>query len=295
MKRCCLLILVAAMYIATALAQDEDVLRPHGRADDGTPPADGPRQSTRFIIGPELGMNLNLFSSTITGGADRSPINAFSSGLGVSVFAGLYVEVGINRHFGIGARMLYDMKTFGNTMDSALIDCTIPLTGGIINGFTATTVPIQVKYNQSISYFTLNPLLRWSPSEEVIVHLGPVIQFAISNVTGTITRTIAESELCRFNLGQANESNVDIITVDDTASVTTRFGLDVGVGYRLALAPSIALVPRIGYQFMFSPVGEDAQGADSSQQLSSGTSPAYTQTNLKLTSLQASIALWFTL
>lgn len=295
MKQCCYVILAFALCIANGQAQDEDVLRPNGRSGSSDSRDGDSRQSTRFIIGPEIGMNLNLFSSTVTGGANRSQLNVFSSGLGVSMFAGLYVEVGINRQFGIGARMLYDMKRIGNTMDSALIDCTIPPTGATINGFTAITVPVQVKYDQSISYFTLNPLLRWSPSEEVIVHLGPVIQFAVSNVTGTFTRTIAETELCRFNPGLANESNVDIFQVNDTASVRTRFGLDVGVGYRLALAPSIALVPRIGYQFMFSPYGENVEGTDGSQQLSSGTSPAFTQTDLKLTSLQASIALWFTL
>lgn len=295
MKHCCYIILALAICIAGAKAQDEDVLRPNGRTISSDSRDNDTRQSTRFIIGPEIGNNLNFFSSTITGGANRSPLNAFSSGLGVSPFGGVYLEVGINREFGIGARLLYDMKKFGNTMEDALIDCQTPLTDGVINGFTATTVPIQVKYEQSITYFTINPLLRWSPSDEVIVQLGPVVQFAISNVASTITRTIDESELCRFNLGQPNESNVDVFQTDDTTSIPTRFGLDIGIGYRYALAPSIAVVPRIGYQFMFSPYGEDSEGIDGSQQLSSGTSPAYSQTDLKLTSLQASVALWFTL
>lgn len=297
MKQCCLLMLVAIACVAMASAQDEDVLRPHGRGDNDGVPRTEPKQSTRFIIGPELGLNLNFFSSVITGGNEKSPLQVLKSGSGISVFGGAYFEVGLNRHFGIGMRVLYDAKSFSNTLDTALIDCEIPIGAGVIaGGFgTFTTVPIEVKFQESLTYLTLNPLLRWSPSEELILQIGPVIQVGVSGVTGTITRTIDPNSTCKFNVGTPDQSNVQVVDIADSVTVATRFGLDVGVGYRIAIAPSIALVPRIGYQYMVSNLGDDSAGFDSSLQNSSGLSPAYTITDVKLSSLQASIALWFTL
>ena len=129
--------------------------------------------------------------------------------------------------------------------------------------------------------------------EELIIQVGPVIQLAASDLAINITRSVDESEACRFLDSAGNQTTLSTFSGVDSAATGTRFGVDIGVGYRLALAPSIALVPRIGYQLMFSPIGPDVADIDQSQP-SSGT-PAFTQTDRKLTSLQASLALWFTL
>lgn len=276
--------------MATASAQDEDVLRPHGTTGDDRSKGDGSaRASTSFIIGPELGRNLSFFSSKVTGAPDKSYLYNFESGLGVSWFAGIYLELGLNRQFGIGARVFYDMKSFGGTQDGTLIDCP-DTTSGLVE-----IIPIQTEYSVSTSYLTINPLLRWSPIEELIVQIGPVIQLSTADFSTTLTFTIPESETCRYNLGKPNESRTSSATVDAAPAIKTRFGIDLGVGYRLALAPSIAVVPRIGYQYMFTNFDEDdLDGIDASRSESIGQVP-YTHTDFKLTSLQASVALWFTL
>lgn len=291
MKQCCYIILAIAMCLATASAQDEDVLRPHGRPDgDKSRDDTSPKQSTRFIIGPEIGMNLNMFSSTVTGGTPQSEIGVLKTGSGISAFFGAYFEVGINRQFGIGARLLYDMKSVSNTMDSAVRECASP--GTTVEGFIPL-MPFRMEFDQRVTYITINPLLRWSPAEELIIHLGPVIQLAASDFERDIRRTIAEDEACRFLDSAGLPTRFSNSSDVDSAATATRFGLDIGIGYRIAIAPSIALVPRIGYQFMFSPIGPDVAGFDQSQP-TTGT-PSFTQTDRKLSSLQASIALWFTL
>lgn len=288
MKRILFLMVSTALCTTMMMAQSEDVLRPKGRPDGGDvqQTTTSSRKKLPWILGLEGGMNVNFQNGSLQGTLENSPYNAFQSGSGFSPFFGLYFEVPLSKSISIGMRALYDMKAFGNSIENAEQECE-DLVGGQFN-----VALLTFEYDEKISYVTLNPLIRWEATSGFFVHLGPVIQFAVDSIHSTVTRTINEDEECRFNFGTPEESRVQTIESSGEASNPTRFGVDLGVGYRLPLSPTIDLVPRVGYQWMLTPYGDDVAGIDDSQLNLVGPVP-FTYTDITLSSLQLSLSLWF--
>lgn len=278
----------AFLCIAFASAQSEDVLRPKGRPDGGEvqETSTSSKKKLPWILGLEVGMNANFFNGSLQGTLENSPYNAFQSGSGFSPFFGLYFEVPLSKSISIGMRALYDMKSFGNSVENAEQECEDFNTGQF------NIALLTSEYEEKINYVTINPLVRWESNSGFFVQLGPVIQLAVDSVRTTVTQTINEDETCRFNFGTPEESLVRTVESAGEASKKTRFGVDVGVGYRLALSSTIDLVPRIGYQWMVTPYADDSAGFDDSQANILGPVP-YTYTDITLSSLQASLSLWF--
>ncbi len=102
-------------------------------------------------------------------------------------------------------------------------------------------------------------------------------------------------ETCRFNLNQPNESATQITTGTDTTDPSFRFGVDIGVGYRIAVTPTIDLVPRVGYQFMLTSFALAETDTDVSNATMFPPERPYTASAPSLNSLQASLSIWFTL
>jgi hypothetical protein len=234
-----------------------------------------------------------MASRDITGPIATSPLLAFSSGSGISPMFGIYTEVELSSSFAIGARVLYDMKSFGNTKTDATLDCIIiDEYGSIVNTSTAN---LNTEYTQTINYVTINPLIRWSVADRFFVHIGPVLQFAASDVETELIQTMDDGEICRFNFGTPDSSMTLTTTTTEAADPSFRVGLDLGIGYRIPLSKTIDLVPRVGYQFMFTPYGKEEVGTDASNAIMSPPERPYTATAPMLNSLQASLSLWFTL
>ncbi len=290
MNRLTLTVLCMVLCSAMAFAQSEDVLRPNGRPDggEGSATSSSSKKKLPWILGLEAGMNVNFYNGSLQGTLENSPYNAFQSGSGFSPFFGLYFEVPLSKSISIGMRALYDMKSFGNSVENAEQECQDFISGQF------NVALLTLEYDEKINYVTLNPLVRWESTSGFFVQLGPVIQFAVDSVNSTVTRTINEDETCRFNFGTPDESRVQTIESTGEASNPTRFGVDLGVGYRMALSSTIDLVPRIGYQWMLTPYGDDTAGIDDSQANIPGVGPeSFTYTDITLSSLQLSLSLWF--
>lgn len=287
-------LIIAFIVGCVALPAQEDVLRPKGRP--GAVESGKRKSSSKGLtwrLGLEAGINYSMASRDITGPIATSPIMAFTSGSGISPLFGIYAEVEVSSSIAIGARVLYDMKSFGNTKTDATLDCIIlDEYGSIINTSTAN---LDAEYTQTINYVTINPLIRWSVADRFFVHLGPVLQFAASDVETKIVQTMDAGEICRFNFGTPDSSTTFSSTGTEAADPSFRVGLDVGLGYRIALSKTIDLVPRVGYQFMFTPYGKEETGIDASNAIMDPPERTYTATAPMLNSLQASLSLWFTL
>lgn len=290
MKRILFLMVSTALCTTMMMAQSEDVLRPKGRPDGGEvqQTTTSSKKKLPWILGLEGGMNINFFNGSLQGTLENSPFNAFQNGSGFSPFFGLYFEIPVSKNISIGMRALYDMKSFGNSVENAEIECEIQNTGQY------NIALMTSEFEEKINYVTINPLVRWESGSGFFLQVGPVIQIAVDSVRSTITQTINEDQECRFNYGTADESAVRVIESAGEANKPTRFGVDLGVGYRMALSPTIDLVPRIGYQWMLTPYADDSAGFDDSQANIPGVGPqAFTYTDLTLSSLQLSISLWF--
>lgn len=282
-------VIVAGMLLCTTMmfAQSEDVLRPNGRpAGELEGASSSSSKKLKWVFGIEAGMNANIFNGALEGTWENSPLNMLQNGSGFSPLFGLYVEVPLSSSISVGMRMLYDPKSFGNAVDNAEEQC-----------YDATTDSYSLalltsEFEESITYITLNPLIRWEPVDRFFVQVGPALQFAIDSVQSTTTKTINEDEICRFNLGTPDESRVQTTESTGAPDNSFRAGIDIGVGYRMQLGDKIDLVPRVGYQWMLTPYAKDQEGVDASQMNINGAVPI-TFTNITLSSIQASLSLWF--
>jgi len=277
------------------IAAQEDVLRPNGRPGDASSSSGRSKKGKGLTwrLGLEAGINYSMASRDITGLIETSPLLAFSTGSGISPLFGIYAEVELTPSIAIGTRVLYDMKSFGNTKSDATLDCIILDEYGVV--VNASTANLNAEYTQTVNYVTINPLIRWSVADRFFVHLGPVLQFATSDIETKIVQTMDDGEICRFNFGTPDSSTTFTSTGTDPADPSFRVGLDLGLGYRIPLTKTIDLVPRVGYQFMFTPYGKEETGIDASNAIMSPPERTYTATAPTLHSLQASLSLWFSL
>lgn len=277
------------------LTAQEDVLRPKGKP--GSPTGSTSRKSSgkglTWRLGLEAGINYSTTSRDITGASSTSFFNTFASGSGISPLFGIYAEVAVSKSIAIGGRFLYDMKSVSGSKNDVVRDCSVLDGYGNVNVVQAV---IAVDYTNTISYFTMNPLIRFSITDGFFAHLGPVIQVAVSDVESTVNQAIDPADACRFvdENGQFTLTSTSNTTTG-TASPSTRFGLDVGLGYMIPLTSTIHLVPRVGYQYMFTEYDTSTSLLDNTQEITNPPARIVEISTGSLNSLQASLSLWFTL
>lgn len=272
-------------------AQDEDVLRPHGGGKMGGRSSNSSSSSTPIMLGIEAGINYNMFSQTMNGLLPNSRFAVLQSGSGISPFVGAFIDIGLTDKLGFQVKLAYDQKKFGNTKD-AIIDCQVvdPVLGNI----SVVDASISGEFTNTISYIDLTPQLRWNITPEFFMLIGPTAHFQLGNGSGTFKETINSQGDCYFNFGTAQQSKTSQINFDSLGTNTPRFGAQIDVGYKIPVSHSIFLVPKVGFQYMFTKLSEDESSFDNSKQLSTGLVPI-TATNKLLHSLQFSLGLWFKL
>ncbi|MCX6140430.1 MAG: outer membrane beta-barrel protein [Candidatus Kapabacteria bacterium] len=288
-----MMLLISIVGVTTTWAQ-EDVLRPKGRP--GSVVTSSPKSSSKGLtwrLGLEAGINYSMTSRDITGSSSTSIFQTFASGSGVSPLFGVYVEVALSKSISLGGRFLYDMKSVHGSKSDVIRDCSVDDGSG---GFTTVPATINADYTNKISYITINPLLRFSITDGLFAHIGPVVQVAASNIESTLNQSVDPNETCRFidAAGQYTLTSTSSTTTA-TASPTTRFGLDVGLGYMIPLSSTIHLVPRVGYQYMFTEYDAGVKVTDNTQAVTNPPERTVEISKGSLNSLQASLSLWFTL
>jgi len=211
------------------------------------------------------------------------------SGNGISPLVGAFVDIGIADNIGLQFKLAYDQKKFGNTKD-AIIDCQVVGAGNIVDA------SISGEYTNTVSYIDLTPQLRWNVTPEFFVLVGPTAHFQIGNGSGTFAETITSQGECYFNFGTPQQSKTQQLNFDSLGTNAPRFGAQIDLGYKYSLSPTMFLVPKIGFQYMFTKFANDESDLiDNSKSLSTGLSPIITLTDKMLHSLQFSLGLWFQL
>ncbi len=287
----------------TALAQDEDVLRPRGsnssNARRGS--SSSSSSSTPIIFGIEGGINYNMFSQTLAWAIPvaNSNVALYESGSGISPLFGAFVDFGVTQNLGIQVKLAYDQKKFGNSK-SAIRDCQIedPITGII----SLTDANVTGEYSQTMTYIDITPQLRWNVTPELFFLVGPTAHFQLDNGSATFTETISSDGQCFYSPNTPQQSKTISASTDSLATNAPRIGMQLDLGYKLALSPSVYLVPKIGYQYMFTKLAEDVpitgnpltDNLDYTKFYTLGTIP-YSTTNAALHSLQFTLGLWFQL
>lgn len=278
---------VCCLVVATTALAQEDVLRPHGRAggDDGTSSFRTRTSKTPVAVGIDAGINYSFFSQDLSATGQPEDIQKiFESGTGIAPFVNAYLDIGISRSVGIQLKIGYDAKKFGNDGTNTE-NCSIYQRDefGNIIGFTDTLATVDNEYTVSPSFVALGVLARIDFAKNFVGTIGPIVHFSAGKPVEKITRTIQSPDSCYFNFRTPEQSRTLHAEGDVENSVSPRFGMELGVGYKIPLAPSVALVPKVGFQFFFSKAFKDGVLE------SGGTSDVNTQ----LHSVQFSIGLLF--
>jgi len=272
----------------SASAQDEDVLRPRGsNSSNARRGSSSSSSSTPIIFGIEAGLNFNMFSQTMSGFLPDSRFAMLASGNGISPLVGAFVDIEVAHNLGLQIKLAYDQKKFGSTGD-AIMDCPALGTGAIVDA------NITGENTSTITYIDLTPQLRWNITPELFLLVGPTAHFQLGNATGTFSETVTSAGDCYFNAGKPNQSKTSTVTIDSLGTIAPRFGAQIDLGYKFILSPSMFLVPKVGYQYMFTKFADDVSSFDNSREPSIGLVPV-TLTNKTLHSLQFTLGLWFQL
>lgn len=299
-----LLLMVAVVGRFTSYAQ-EDVLRPKGRertstdvvntaaeygnAGPGTAGTPGPV----IRVGVEAGMNYSMMSRTVNGIIETSPLSLTRSGTGVSVLYGLYAELELSPSVALGLRMIVDPKKVGSSRAGILQDCVVLDEYGVPEQVSVASM--RGELNQTQTFIAIAPNVRVSITDRLFAQVGPTIQMPVNHIKGTVTYVIDPDDPCLFNFGQPNASKTNTIDGESLDHPSMRVGLDAALGYRFPLSDNIDLVPRAGFQLMFTPFDNATTGVDGSRELTDPPVRAFTASGALLNSLQASVSLWFRL
>lgn len=275
----------------------EDVLRPNGRTSSavGSKSADGGATSSStkksngltFALGVEGGIGLNFFSQTMQAGTPQDQIDVFSKGSGLGGFGALVADIGLSDMFGIQPRIGYQATNFSRD-GSYQVDCPDR------SGFGLDTVA-TISYDddtKNLSFYTVGLSLRFSPIKKLMILAGPTFHFRNQGSTPTIdaTGTITSPDRCWFysvENGITDSSKTSTASSELTGINNFRVGLDLGIAYKFDLNSHWALVPRIGYQLMFTKIAEDEKVQDAFGNVTD------VLTNRKLSTLQFGLGLWY--
>lgn len=261
--------------------QDEDVLRPRGGKTYSLPSSSQYTSPKKGMIyfGVEGGLNYNMFTQDVSGyeasGYDSRFTDFANSGSGISSFYNFYVDIPVSSSMGVQVNLGLDNKVVGNT-GSYLRPC-------FLEDGTQTAAPVNGEYTDKIDYLQLGLKLRYNVTPNVFVAVGPMLHFRNNGSTSEFTETITDGE-CFFNFNTPQQSKTfSAVTTDSPVLNNTRVGADIGVGYLIPLDRNFFLIPRIGYQYFFTPVSAD------DVDVTVGTSI----TNRNLNSLQLGLSLMF--
>lgn len=276
--------LACCLALTSGAYAQEDVLRP-GTIREGSlssPSAGRSSSSSRMPIalGVDLGVNYNIFSQNVDYMGTSTAYKVFESGAGFSPFFDIYLDMGIAQSLGVQLKLSYDMKNFSHDMNNEET-CFVQDEIGVVGD---TTAVVENNWDvTSVSYAGIAALLRINITDSFIATIGPTVHFAISEPESELTRTVLSPDSCYFNFGLPTQSKQ--ISSKDTLDngVSARVGIDVALGYKIPIARSIDLVPKVGFQYFFSNFTEEVELP--SGQMSEG--------NTKLHSLQLSIGVLF--
>jgi hypothetical protein len=287
------MLILGAISSLPLKAQEEDVLRPRGKsaAEIAAEESSGSRAASpgiRWAIGLELGANYNMFSQDITGTVPNSKFNILKSGSGIAPFGGWIVDIGFTNTIGAQLRVLYDIKDNSNSGDAQL-DCP-----SSVIGEPPANTDVNVEYEDKYTYTTVEALFRYNILSNLMLTAGPSFHFLRGKPTSRYKEKIISEGECYYNFGTPQQSKEAEVTEEPDNLTKNLVGIDIGLGYSIPLSNAMTLIPRIGYQHIFTKVAPSSEGVDNSRAFTTGTVPI-TANNAHVRSLQLSAMLMFNL
>ncbi len=278
---------------ASTTAQTEDVLRPKGRPDGGGSGTMLSPNSNRVFVGVEGGLNVNFLSQDITW-QDEEVANSLEavleSGTGVSFEFGFFADFPLSKGVGIQTRIAYDAKAAGNTQSDGILEGGIlPVDG--ISGFAPSEGTVETSYSLMMHAATIAVLGRFDIAQNFFATFGPVLNVSIGDVTRSDRSTVLEPD--DFFITRDYEGN-PIASKEITRETTTwtnilpavgqgpyqastyastRFGVELGLGYRFFLSNNLYLAPNLRYQYFLNPLTTGISSSDLSREFTRGEVP----------------------
>lgn len=285
-----LTLLLLLCFCMAAYSQDEDVLRPKGR-----PASDGSQTNNRqskskssknpWSYGVEVGLNLNMYSQSMSGLHPDSRFAVFESGSGFSPFIGVYLDYALSDNTGIQFKLAVDQKKFGNTK-SGIIDAQRELSTEVI------AASVNSEYTNTAEFITITPQFRWNITQDFFLLAGPSIHIKSGKARQEFSETLISPSDVYYNGYFPEKPTKIVVNTDDFLITDTRVGLQFDLGYQYKVSPKMTFVPKIGFQYMFTNFNDDETFTENSRPLTLGNVIG-TATNKALHSLQLSIGIWY--
>ncbi|MDW8225167.1 MAG: hypothetical protein RMK93_03945 [Bacteroidota bacterium] len=281
------LCLLALLGSATATAQ-EDILRPRG-APTVTP---WEEPTLPVLLGIEAGGNWNMASQTM-GYSPFQPTNTpsrlFKSGSGFSPTFNVHADIGLTPQTGLVIHAGYDIKQWGNS-GTVEADCQ-----DLSNPTVVRVVPISAEWTFAAHYITLGAGLRYSPTPQLWLSGGFTAHFHRTNRQEekyTVTDPAG-------NCGFVNPADGNLYRTLEVASEwnappvkSSRVGVELGAGYRIALGRKLWLIPRLQFQLLSTFREDLGPVQDLWKQFTEGPATVV-QRDASQHSLQLLVGLWF--
>ncbi len=310
-----LLFLTCALVCVPFLrAQEEDVLRPHGR-----PLTDAQRSAFSWTNHPEKvpialgiygGININSFSQNVEYAlqprVDQPLETVLTTGSGTSLLLGALLDYTVSPTVAVQLRLEYDAKNFSNSQRGAI--------DAVDQNSFAFTAPVTAQYTWKVNALNIEPTVRVNLDEHLFLSLGipialqmgdwsrtDVMTFDTTGVFWTTTygdkTYLLSDSLTSMSrvVNQGNQITPAAANADVGKANTLRIGVVPGVGYLVPINRSMALALELRYQYMLTALHSDFVAYDYVRLPTNITPTEVDFSKAMLNSLQLTVGLWFKL
>lgn len=279
-----LLLLAGASSVAMADPPDEDVLRPRI--------ATGGRWFIQFDLGLNVTwMNGNPALRPLFNYEERSTL--FESASGISPLISGSVGYRFNPEWALVLRLDYDPR---HTSNSATSIDTCQIRDKVSGQLLSTPTPTSKEFTFDVNYFSISLLPEFT-IDNTYLFAGPTISLPLSRKLEETDRIIDTASACLYFAETPDSTRIRSGSVATDKNMKTRISFKIGAGYNFRVAPTVTIVPQIGFDFGLTTAltTDAATGTFETMSLRNPSRPGSTgetvniNDQVRLNSLQASI------
>ncbi len=254
-----------------------------------------------FII--EGGANMNMYSGTVTwnnallnaNGLASNPVidDVYGSAIGFGPHYAFGIDIPINDKTGITFRAGWDRKYVRNAVEGEFQKK--DLSGNTL---------VENSWTKKMDYANYSLDFRYDLLERLSVNLGVAVDVVSRDIEATHWESLeVPLNQTTFNPAMpswANGSHYDQDDISDNPLTNNaRFGLELGIDYKIPVLERFAIVPYIRYQYFLTKLMDDRTmvpvGTDGNPVYGDNTADnwVYSIENTHMNTLQIGVALWF--
>jgi len=271
-----IIVLSIILCLPIVMFSQEDVLRPKGKPGGYNYVE---QSKLGLILGFEVGLNYNLFSQTntwLTAGVPHpTAYDCHKSASGASPHFALIADLPLSEKLFLHGRFDVDVRDYSNS--------------GNGYDFDKWENPVILDYDYELksTYLGLAFLLRYEFTPEFFASTGIDFQFLSGDIeykqTGSRVDGGDISLIPYWGWVECRGYPACEVTTNVPEAKSSMTGLELGLGYKLALSESIYLVPQARFQLFLTKLASDEVS----------TVWDRSATDRKLNSVQLALALWF--